>query len=474
MVATDRETETPSNLIFVHGTFAQRLSDRGDAWWQLDSGFSQRTEEKLRGLALPSREAFHWSGENSDVFRVFDSSHLFDRLCRENEKGPFHVIAHSHGGMVLFHALMLAVEKKMPLENLRSWITVGTPFIFYSPSFKRISVGYALPVVFASFAVYMSVLQLFNSLLIAALGPLGVVIFFFAYAKYLVKSSSEKLRWLEKETIRQFGSRWLGVRSKHDEAILLLKSALSLKTSITPYWRDGPSWTYSRGGATKVPGRVPRRAWSRKGPSREDPAFHVHPNSWLRGKDFPDSGWKMQARSWLVTKSLFWPVEIVLSIVRLGYRNFFTPRIDGFVAGLTKTRLLGDDAPFFIATFVTDVPSRSPGLSAAELPPNIDEDLLRQADSSAKYMISDVRQNYFSQLALAPSADVFGSWQNLQSDPTSALVHCLYFELRSCQDLIVAALLEASGGSPKAIHNQWLKRAHAATQKLMVGVSSKG
>lgn len=73
----------PHRIVFVHGTFAQRLSDRGDAWWQLGSKFAQHIRKVLQGIAVPSDEAFHWTGENSDAFRVFDSSLLLERLRRE-------------------------------------------------------------------------------------------------------------------------------------------------------------------------------------------------------------------------------------------------------------------------------------------------------------------------------------------------------------------------------------------------------
>jgi hypothetical protein len=125
--AADLECRIPHSIVLVHGTYAQRLSDQGDAWWQLGSKFSERVRKALKGLGIPSDECFHWSGENSDAFRVFDSSLLLERLRRENDKGPFHVVAHSHGGMVLWHALMLSVERQISLNNLQSWMTVGTP-----------------------------------------------------------------------------------------------------------------------------------------------------------------------------------------------------------------------------------------------------------------------------------------------------------------------------------------------------------
>jgi hypothetical protein len=423
-------------------------------------------QQVLHGLAIPSDEAFHWTGENSDIFRVFDSALLFERLRRENEKGPFHVIAHSHGGMVLWHALMLAVERQIPLDNLRSWTTVGTPFIFYEATVKCVARCYLMPALVALTFACMLGLQLYGSWLAVSLFGLGISVIFFTCVLYLANSSSKRLRRLEEETIQRLGSRWLGVRSKHDEAIALLKMALSLRTPIMPIWNDHPPWSYSQIGATNVPGRIPQRVWRRRGPSNEDPAFSVHANKWLRGKQVPISGWRMHARGWVLENILFWPFEIVLSLMRFGYNDFLVHILNGAAATIAKTRLLGDDAPYFVAACVADVPSRGQGLSAAELPREVEDDLLRQANAHATMMLADVRYNYISQLVLMPSAAVFALSPNATSDPTGALVHCLYFEVGSCQRLIAAALRHACGSKVSSIHADWAKRAHAATVKM--------
>src|SRR4051794_3128909 len=260
-------------IVFVHGTFAQRISDQGDAWWQLGSKFSLRIQKVLNGLAIPSDESFHWTGENSDVFRVLDSSLLLERLRRENEKGPFHVIAHSHGGMVLWHALMLSVERQIPLDNLRSWVTVGTPFIFYEARIGRVARHHLMRALVALIFTCLLAFYFCESWLAVGLFALGTLMVFFTRVLYLAKSGSKRLRSLEDETIHLLGSRWLGVRSKHDEAIALLKSVLFLHTPVVPAWNDGPRWSYSQSGATSIPGRVPQRVWRSRGPSSEEPAF---------------------------------------------------------------------------------------------------------------------------------------------------------------------------------------------------------
>jgi hypothetical protein len=368
---------------------------------------------------------------------------------------------------------MLAVEKGKSLENLQSWVTVGTPFIFYKASFTRTAVSYAPLAVLTASLVSILVLQFLGSLLLATTIFLSIIMFIFAYVRHLTKSSSNKLQRLEVETIVKFGTSWLGIRSKHDEAITLLKSTMALNTSIAPQWNSGFLWSYSRDGATTIPGRIPKAILSRKGPSGGHPANLVHPNSWLRKETVPVSGWRMHARKQLVRMVLFWPIHIARDVLQLGYGRVLAPQLNAMAAAMAKAHVLGDDAPYFIADYVTDVPSRCPHIGAAELPHKVEEDLLRKANANAKNMISDVRQNYFSQLALAPTAEVFGSWQNVKSDPTRALVHCLYFEQRSCQELIAAALFEKRGEKQGVGHKQWLISAKATTQKLVESVASE-
>jgi hypothetical protein len=466
-MAAGLEPGIPDSVVFIHGTFAAQLSHGGSSWWQLGSKFSRLIRKELQGLAIPSEEAFHWTGENSDIFRVFDSALLLERLRRENEKGPFHVIAHSHGGLVLWHALMLAVERQIPLNNLRSWVTVGTPFVFYEVRIGRVARHHLMRALITSIFCCLLVFHLYKSWLAMVLFAVGILTIFSTYLLYSAKSSSKRIRYLEKETIRQFGSLWLGLRSKHDEAIALLKAALPLRTSVTPAWNDDPLWSYSQAGATDVPGRIPRRAWRRRGPSNEDLAFFVHPNEWLRRKQVPGSGWRMHALEWMLRNMFFWPLDVVLTLVRGGYNKFLVDFLNAAAASVARSRLLGDDAPYFVAVSVSDVPSRGQGLSTAELPREVDEALVQQANASAAGMLDDVRRNYISQLVLMHSASILAAWPSTSSDLTGALVHCLYFEVESSQKLIAAALRHMCGGDVSRTHEEWTKQAQTATLKMI-------
>jgi hypothetical protein len=171
-------------VILVHGTFAADDRDDGtDRWWQRNSPVAQSLAEEVRLLnGAPVRCApegvghfysppwwkrlwrryvsekclgesiqssmdavFHWSGHNRESARRQAGAMLLDHLKSFDSRGPFHVVAHSHGGGVLWEALSLAAaetpddQRGGPLQNLRSCTTVATPFLRYSPDFWAVT-----------------------------------------------------------------------------------------------------------------------------------------------------------------------------------------------------------------------------------------------------------------------------------------------------------------------------------------------
>lgn len=124
----------PDLVLQVHGTFAAKDEHRGENWWQIGS----RTYEGLRQrlprsvcLAEPD-EVFHWSGENSERARIKAAAGLLARLKQMESDGKgYHLVGHSHGGAVIWHTLRMATLGKLELKNLRSWTTVGTPYLHH-------------------------------------------------------------------------------------------------------------------------------------------------------------------------------------------------------------------------------------------------------------------------------------------------------------------------------------------------------
>ena len=143
-------------VLLVHGTFAASDLDRGGSWWQTGSSAAESLRQSLgagyvvnpeevtvRSAPVPvSESVFHWSGRNSEHARRLAAERLCERLAWFNGKDlEFHVVAHSHGGSVLWEALQLAQKSwkknggngEKPLKNLVSWTTVGTPFLHFVP-----------------------------------------------------------------------------------------------------------------------------------------------------------------------------------------------------------------------------------------------------------------------------------------------------------------------------------------------------
>jgi hypothetical protein len=118
-------------VIFVHGTGAADVAIRGDKWWQFDSAFERRVARRLKGSAVVV-EPFRWSGANLESHRRMAGRSLLQRLRELDAAGVgYHLVGHSHGGSVIWHALHRSVRSGAALNGLRSWTTVGTPFLAF-------------------------------------------------------------------------------------------------------------------------------------------------------------------------------------------------------------------------------------------------------------------------------------------------------------------------------------------------------
>lgn len=121
-------------VVLVHGTYASHESDEGDGWWQRGSQAWRDLRDRLpEGTVLPEQgKIFHWSGENGERARIKAARDLLEFLTAIEDEGKrYHLIGHSHGGSVIWHALRLATLRKRTLHGLSSWSTVGTPFLHH-------------------------------------------------------------------------------------------------------------------------------------------------------------------------------------------------------------------------------------------------------------------------------------------------------------------------------------------------------
>ncbi|MEU2867535.1 hypothetical protein ABZ672_57115 [Streptomyces mirabilis] len=103
--------EQPDELVIpVHGTFASDESDEGDRWWQRGSSTWRALTKTLpKGTSLPSGRLFHWTGANTQSQRLSASMDLLVRLIDLERRGiRYHLVGHSHGGSVIWEALVSA------------------------------------------------------------------------------------------------------------------------------------------------------------------------------------------------------------------------------------------------------------------------------------------------------------------------------------------------------------------------------
>jgi hypothetical protein len=117
---TQSNINASTKLVTVHGTGAGDIDSKGEKWWQLDSTLMCELQSRLD--LDPSRieiVPFQWGeGPNSEEHR---------RTAGQD----YYIVGHSHGGSVIYNALLKSVANKKHFEGLKIWCTVGTPFLDY-------------------------------------------------------------------------------------------------------------------------------------------------------------------------------------------------------------------------------------------------------------------------------------------------------------------------------------------------------
>ena len=254
-----KATSTPAKpqpVILVHGTGSAVISDDGVQWWQKGSDFSTTLDQHLYPLAqcLASGELFHWSGTNSEKDRRLFGVKLLDRLRRFEEQGrDYHLVGHSHGGSVIMAALIEGTRQNLRLSHLRSWSTIGTPFLGYKASAWNksgllplltgvLAMIWLLPLTSEYLGRRADLVQdkVFSAVLLPPVlltlpllltGFLGLI-----WAIAVVRRrKSAKHEILLQKVVLEYGERWLGIASSADEAINGLGSTLTLRSNVA--WR---------------------------------------------------------------------------------------------------------------------------------------------------------------------------------------------------------------------------------------------
>ncbi|EAQ81904.1 hypothetical protein [Blastopirellula marina] len=267
-------SEDPSEdvVILVHGTFAGSEHEEGVAFWQRKSSVWGELEKRLpAGISLQdSGRLFHWSGENNERERLKGAKALLDYLAKFEAAGQgYHLIGHSHGGSIIWMALRQASVDGIPLDHMRTWSTVGTPFLRHR-TVNPISLANGINIIAGLFFLSharTSLHQIFRILHCAMFHPdhyaktqieilgrdvnlmdylmydqlgwlaiAGVLVMFFVFvqlASFFIGPVIESRRirqelHAEKCVMQEFGCCWLGVWSPDDEAINGLRTTLHL------------------------------------------------------------------------------------------------------------------------------------------------------------------------------------------------------------------------------------------------------
>lgn len=246
----------PFEIIRIHGTAAALDSDAGDAWWQHGSSLQihlARLAGKEAELIFPTA-SFHWSGANSERERRAAG----ERFCREwllprEQAGVrFYVVAHSHDGSVLWHALEAATERGAPLKHFLGACTVGTPFLHYVP--RRVptasvaATALLLAGAMAIAAVASDYREVFAALwhqrewlLLVTSGWSVLVLFalfvaglFSLVAAGLNQRRSRQRTQIRRDTAARFGPRIQCLVVEGDEACAGLRATLQVRSRILP------------------------------------------------------------------------------------------------------------------------------------------------------------------------------------------------------------------------------------------------
>ena len=425
-------------VILIHGTGDGDIKEtpegetteisEGERWWQKGS-IPWRTLENQLPAHVELGEVFHWGkGPNSHRARVEAANKLLACLKKLERRGQgYHLVGHSHGGTVIWECLRLATylkntkqkpddRKIFALNNLKSWTTVGTPFIDFAPKdiFGKFKFGrdhkglyykyFVRPGLwffkftgyyFAFFLIVVSIgciATIFLSLISLVfdfgfelqgfwgfvLGIVGLilwnvltVLYFKFYADVIEFSHAKYERWMARDTMNLFEEKWLGIYSSEDEAISLLKSSIDLELDVVNKRSSNKTFI-------------------------TDKAFF----------------------------GVFWFRDRVFNLIFPKFTNQFVSRI-------VSNSILGSDRPRVAPWTVKEYPGKAEVFNVPLLE-SVDQKIIKTANDKAAKLIPEIRSLLYNFFHSDFDKSIFQ-----KNDPFKGLVHNSYFEVQDVLDLIV-------------------------------------
>ncbi len=457
-VANNRE----ELVILVHGTYAANESDEGDAWWQIGSEPWNEFRQRLpRHARLAARgEVFHWSGENSERERIKAARELLEQLREyEVKQQPYHLVGHSHGGSVIWHALRLSLVERQQLNWLKSWSTVGTPFLHHRTR-DVWSLANILNVVIA-IVLFRPAYHTFGALVKALCGPwLG-----WDANRVVQEKVPERLTFLETPVLRVFELMGIGVQMV-DGDIRIGSFDSSRGDSFAQYLVSSPEgwlmilvavlvvYVYVNLGAFCL-GPVLESVWMRSDARLQKRVMRKYRDRWLgiwSDDDEAINGLRATLNMSLSIVSKMEPRERILFSDYLAlisrpyfwvfapiYNSMIRPILDGMIRSFLVKSAQGNNRPAAVVVDVSPSPVRSAKNQFPSLPDWLNRGIVQQADSHARDIAPKLR-TLLAEPSFIAGLETFGN-----AISGRELVHTSYFEHAAVLDLLAMHVAWSSG-----------------------------
>jgi hypothetical protein len=403
------ELARPEIVILVHGTGAAEPDPVKPKWWETHSDYTRDLRECLGpGYDVgetPESEPFKWSGANSERDRRRAGRRLLSRLQRlEREGRSYHLVGHSHGGSVIWHMLWQSMGN---LNGLKSWTTVGTPFLEFAPIWTGSTtfISFLVAVVFMSYPMALTLIAAQERKIVLRDGNTAGIVMAVLLCAFLVMLClglayvsiqwlGRRLnlffqRWLENRAKSRYGGRWFALWHPEDEPIAGLNASLISPITFVP----------------RVAGPNSRRFWR---------------------------------------------------IVTAPYNRLIAPATDEFVWTLLMGRLQGSDVGGSVMIDAATTPrALAPGWS--EMPLGLIEEMSASAGQQASRTVEALRHRLGQMRAKGRGTEAFGELTSAVS--WSEILHTSYFDIPSVREVIAAGIKTTDAQTPLATpspHNIWL------------------